>query len=172
MSTLTSSETLSTYWRKAARKYTAKNLMDLQINVNSRLALCIICVVKGCPSKSQNNNISTFTNKIQSKSTYIKINLDQKKNIKPQKISKNKIKDMRKMTRFQRLKNRLDAINWIQRPEDCNNITKSSEVESDGRQTPFNNYTIKVKGEREGIYFQFCNINQVYFSTSNRGSQN
>lgn len=85
--------------------------MDLQINVNSSLALCIICVVKGCPSKSQNNNISTFTNKIQSKSTYIKLNLDQKKNIKPQKISKNKIKDMRKMTRFQRLKNRLDAIN-------------------------------------------------------------
>ena len=85
--------------------------MDLQINVNSHLALCIIYIVKGCQSKSQNNNISTFTNKIQSKSIYIKLNLDQKKNIKPQKISKNKIKDMRKMTRFQRLKNRLDAIN-------------------------------------------------------------
>ena len=57
---------------------------------------------------------------------------------------------MRKMTRFQRLKNRLDNINSLQKPEDSHNVSKSSGVDSVIKEIPFPNYTITIKREREG----------------------
>lgn len=86
---------------------------------------------------------------------------DNKKNFKPRKISKHKIKDIRKLSKFQRLKHRLDAISLNQRHEDSNQNTKSSGGDSDSEHTPLNNYTIKIKGDMEGCFY-FVLIKSIY----------